>query len=349
MLSRLNGKMTFGLFFLNSIAPWKTDYEELRDGLEQIRVADELGFDSVWIAEHNSRTYGVVTSSSVYLAAAAAQTKRIKLGTGVVRLPLHHPLQVAEELGVVDVISDGRLYVGVGKGYDDLEFEAYNIDFEQRHERYAESLEILKKAFRDGKVTHSGQFYNIKDIPVYPRPVQKPTPPIFVMVSSSDRSIIKAAEDGYSFILGGVDNQDTKHKINLYRETALASGYSKEYVEEAIARSGKLVFCHVSESKEQAIEEYRSGLEWYMNERDNRPTFGVVIKRNDPKTLEEFLKSDNTFIGSPEEVTNDLKTFREETGLNNLICWMNIGCQPQHQVLKSMRLFAENVMPKLNC
>jgi alkanesulfonate monooxygenase SsuD/methylene tetrahydromethanopterin reductase-like flavin-dependent oxidoreductase (luciferase family) len=167
-------KMSFGLFFLNSVSPWKTDAEEIRNGLEQIRLADELGFESAWVAEHNARSYGVVTSASVYLAAAAAQTKNIKLGTAVARLPLHHPLQLAEELNLVDVISNGRLYVGVGKGYDPLEFSAYNIDYEERHEKFTESLDILKAALNQPVVSYSGKFFNFNDISVYPRPVQSP-------------------------------------------------------------------------------------------------------------------------------------------------------------------------------
>ena len=343
-MRQLKNNMKFGLFFLNSVAPWKTDAEELRDGLEQIKVADELGFDSAWIAEHNARKYGVVSSTAVYMAAAASQTKQIKLGSAVSRLPLHHPLQVAEHMALVDVISDGRLYIGVGKGYDAYEFEAYNVDFNQRHDKYLESLDILTTALMNEKVSYSGNFYNIQDIPVYPRPVQKPSPPIFVMVSQNDSSIMNAAKQGHSFVLGGITHEDTLHKISLYRKTALESGLSDVFVDETISRSGKLIFCYVSETDEQAAEEYRDGLMWYMSERDNRPTFGVIDRERNIDYA-KFLKSENTIIGSPETVTNGIKKYREETGLNNIILWMNIGGQPQNQVLNSMRLFSEKVMP----
>lgn len=336
--------MKFGLFFLNSIPPTKTDAEELRDGLEQIKVADELGYEAAWIAEHNARSYGIVSNTAVYLAAAAATTSRIKLASGISRLPLHHPLKVAEDMNLVDVISKGRLYLGVGKAYDKLEFDAYNIDFEERHDRYLESLDILTAALQSERVTYSGQFYNIENVPVYPRPVQKDGPPIFVMVSGNDASMVNAAKQGHSFMLGGIPNEDTKHKIKLYRETALASGLSEEYVESVIARSGKLLFCYVAETTEQAQEEYRAGLEWYMNTRDSRPTFGV-IERERNVDYERFLQSENTLVGSPEKVIEDIKNFRKETGLNNIILWMNIGGQPQANVLKSMRLFNEKVMP----
>ncbi|TDK64071.1 LLM class flavin-dependent oxidoreductase [Bacillus salipaludis] len=340
----LGKDMTFGLFFLNSVAPWKTDAEELRDGLEQIKVADKLGFHSAWIAEHNARAYGVVSSTAVYLAAAAAQTSNIMLGSAVSRLPIHHPLQVAEDMALVDVISNGRLYLGVGKGYDPLEFEAYNFNFEDRHERYLESLDILTTALKNHKVTYSGKFFDIKDIPVYPRPVQPSGPPIFVMVSGNDASMINAAKQGHSFVLGGITNEDTKHKIDLYKTVALESGLSQEYVTDAVARSGKLLFCYVAETTEQAQEEYRQGLEWYMSERDNRPTFGVIDRERNID-YDRFLNMDNTLVGSPAKVIEDIKRYKEVTGLNNIILWMNIGGQPQKQVLKSMELFSEKVMP----
>jgi alkanesulfonate monooxygenase SsuD/methylene tetrahydromethanopterin reductase-like flavin-dependent oxidoreductase (luciferase family) len=343
-MATLGKDMTFGLFFLNSVAPWKTDAEELRNGLDQIKLADELGFHSAWIAEHNARAYGVVSSTAVYLSAAAAMTKNIKLGSAVSRLPLHHPLQLAEDMALVDVISDGRLYLGVGKGYDKLEFDAYNADFDDRHDRYLESLDILTTALQNPTVNYSGKFFDIKDIPVYPRPVQNPRPPIFVMVSGNDASMINAAKQGHSFVLGGIKNDDTKHKIGLYREQALASGLSKEYVEEAVARSGKLLFCFVGETTEEAQEDYRQGLEWYMSERDNRPTFGVISRERDID-YDSFLKSENTLVGSPEKVIRDIERYKQETGLNNIILWMNIGGQQQEKVEKSMKLFSEKVMP----
>jgi alkanesulfonate monooxygenase SsuD/methylene tetrahydromethanopterin reductase-like flavin-dependent oxidoreductase (luciferase family) len=340
----LGKDMTFGLFFLNSVAPWKTDAEELRNGLDQIKLADELGFHSAWIAEHNARAYGVVSSTAVYLSAAAAMTKNIKLGSAVSRLPLHHPLQLAEDMALVDVISDGRLYLGVGKGYDKLEFDAYNADFEDRHDRYLESLDILTTALQNPTVNYSGKFFDIKDIPVYPRPIQNPRPPIFVMVSGNDASMINAAKQGHSFVLGGIKNDDTKHKIGLYREHALDSGLPQEYVEEAVARSGKLLFCFVGETTEEAQEDYRQGLEWYMSERDNRPTFGV-ISRDREVDYDSFLQSENTLVGSPEKVIKDIERYKQETGLNNIILWMNIGGQQQEKVEKSMKLFSEKVMP----
>src|SRR5690606_1627665 len=109
---------------------------------------------------------------------------------------------------------------------------------------------------------------------------------------------------------------------NLYKETALAAGYSKEQVDEMVARSGKLLFVYVAETTEQAMEEYREGVEWYVSVRDSRPTFGVII-RDRNTDYPKFIESENTIVGSPEKVIEGIKKFREETGMNNMICWMN--------------------------
>jgi alkanesulfonate monooxygenase SsuD/methylene tetrahydromethanopterin reductase-like flavin-dependent oxidoreductase (luciferase family) len=164
------------------------------------------------------------------------------------------------------------------------------------------------------------------------------------MVSGNDASMVNAAKQGHSFVLGGIKNDDTKHKISLYREQAIASGLTHEYVEEAVARSGKLLFCFVAETTEQAQEDYREGLEWYMSERDNRPTFGVISREREID-YDSFLKSENTLVGSPEKVIKDIERYKEETGLNNIILWMNIGGQQHDKVVKSMKLFSEHVMP----
>lgn len=344
--------MTFGLFMLNSVPPWKTDAEEVRDELEQIKVADELGFHSAWVAEHNANIYGVVSSAHLFLMAAAAQTKQIKLGTAALRLPLyHHPLKLAEDLALVDIISNGRLYVGVGKGYDEREFSAYSVDFSQRDEMYQETLDVLELALKNEKITYNGKYFNIQDVPTYPQPVQTSGPPIFVMVTNSDASIVRAAEQGYSFILGNysqVTYEDAKRKIDLYRKTALAAGFSEEDVDKALARSGKQAYIYVAESVEQAIEEYRQGYGWFMEARNSRGIAGYSSESVQTYDYDYFVTKKNAIIGSPDMVIEEIEQFRQKTGLNHMVCYFNVGGQPQQQVLRSMRLFADKVMPQFS-
>lgn len=349
-MGEFQNNMLFGIINLNTVPPWKTEAEEIRDELEQIKVADELGFHSAWVAEHNASHYGVISSAAVNLAAVADQTKQIKLGTAVVRLPFYNPIKLAEELAFVDVISNGRLYVGVGKGYDKNEFLAYDIDFTQKDERFLEILDVLKSALRSEKFSYSGEYFNFNNVSTYPRPVQEGGPPIYVMVSQSDSSIINAAKHGYSFILGNqhrLDYEQARRKVALYRETALASGFTEEYVHEVIARSGQQLDLYVAESMEQAIEEYKNGYEYYYNLRNERNIAGDTF-RKEIYDHHYFATTKKVIIGPPEKVIRDIEEFRKETGLNHIICWFNTGGQPQQTVLKSMRLFAKEVMPHFN-
>ena len=127
--------MKFGTFHLYSKPDWMTDHDVIHSEFEQALWAEEFGFESVWIAEHSARVYGIVGAAQVPMAAIAARTEKIRIGTAVTRTALHHPLHVAEDLAYVDVISNGRLDWGIGKGYDPLEFSTYGVDYEERDER----------------------------------------------------------------------------------------------------------------------------------------------------------------------------------------------------------------------
>ena len=131
--------MNFGTFHLYSKPPWMSDSDVIHGELQQQLWLEELGYDEAWLAEHNARVYGIVGSLQVAAAALAAQTERIRIGAAVTRLPLHHPLHTAEDLALIDVLSNGRFDLGFGKGYDPLEFETYGVDFEERQDRWEEA------------------------------------------------------------------------------------------------------------------------------------------------------------------------------------------------------------------
>ena len=160
--------MKFGTFHLYSQPPWFTEQEMISQELEQARWLEDLGFDEAWLAEHNARVYGIVGSLQITAAALAATTKRIRIGAAVTRLPLHHPLHTAEDLALVDVLSNGRFDWGFGKGYDPLEFETYGVDFEEREGRWEEALDIVLRAWRDGRIAHKGKFWTIPETELFP-------------------------------------------------------------------------------------------------------------------------------------------------------------------------------------
>lgn len=343
-------KPNFGIFLLSNLPPWKTENEVVQGALEQARLADELGFDAIWVGEHNARVYGIVASCQVLLAAAAAQTTRIKLGAAVTRLPLIHPMRAAEEFALVDQISNGRLYLGIGKGYDNLEFDAYGVDIAERDGRYREAQDIIREVWAAGKIAHHGPYYDIPrvgehPIELFPKPFQDPHPPIFVMISQSDSSVEWAARNGYSFILGQLpDWDDVKHKIALYRRVARESGFTHDHIDETIQRAQQLKIINVADTTEQAIQEYERGMMWYLDILANRGSFGFQLE---PQPYSYYVEHRSVLLGSPDKLIEDLRDYRAYTGMGGVVGWFDAGGQPQDQVLRAMRLFAERVLPEI--
>ena len=337
-------RMSFSTFHLYSLPPWQSDRDVVHGELDQAVWAEELGFDAVWVAEHSARVYGIVGAAQVPLAAIAARTSKIRIGTAVTRTPLHHPLHIAEDLAYLDVLSDGRLDWGIGKGYDRLEFSTYAVPFEERDERWEEGMEIVLRAWTDGRVAYDGKHYQIPETELFPKPVQKPHPPVYLMVSRSDASVEYAARRLWPVVFGqGPDWDDTKHKMELYRATALGAGYDREQVEGTLQKCAQLKQMHVAPTTEQAQEEYKQGLMWYFQTSSNRSMFGF---RREVQPYEYYLHHRNVMLGSPAQVIRTIAEFRAHTGVNNIVCWFNCGGPPAAQVRRSMEMFAEEVMPR---
>jgi alkanesulfonate monooxygenase SsuD/methylene tetrahydromethanopterin reductase-like flavin-dependent oxidoreductase (luciferase family) len=337
--------MRFGTFHLHSVPPWANSYDVVQQQFDQIVLADRIGLDEVWLAEHNARTYGAVGNVLTTASAAAAATNRVRIGTAVTRLPLHHPLHLAEDLAYVDILSGGRLDWGVGKGYDPLEFGTYGVPFEEREDRWQDTFDTVLSIWRSGRTGAKSRFVDLEDAELFPPPLQRPTPPVYYMVSRSDSSVVWAAERLYPMVLGqGPSWDDVKHKLELYRTTALEAGYEESEVKETLRRAWQLKQVHVAGTTKQAIEECREGLMWYFDQKNNRIMFGYPA---DPHPYEWYVSHRSVILGSPEKVINDLGEYAEYTGMPNVIAWISCGGQPHGQVETAMRRFADEVVPPL--
>jgi alkanesulfonate monooxygenase SsuD/methylene tetrahydromethanopterin reductase-like flavin-dependent oxidoreductase (luciferase family) len=336
--------MNFGTFHLYSKPPWMSDSDVIQNELQQQLWLEELGFDEAWLAEHNARVYGIVGSLQVTAAALASRTERIRIGAAVTRLPLHHPLHTAEDLALIDVLSNGRFDLGFGKGYDPLEFETYGVDFEERDERWEESLDIVLRAWTDGRIAHEGKYWTIPEMELLPKVIQRPHPPVFLMVTRSDDSVVFAAKRLFPIILGqGPDWGDAKRKVQLYRTTALEAGYAETDIDEVTKLFGQLKQVHIAKTTQQARDEYEKGLMWYFATSANRGMFGF---NREPQPYDYYLNHRSVILGTAEEVSDQIAEYSEYTGVNNVICWFNCGGQPQDQVRRSMQTFADKVMPR---
>src|SRR5262249_40986460 len=172
------GRLTvrFGAYFSLQAPPGRAHSEVILEEVDQMVLAEDLGFDSVWLTEHHYADYGLASAPSVLLATLAARTSRVRLGIAVYVIPFHHPLRIAEETAMLDILSGGRLTVGLGGGNRPLEFYGHGVPREQSRARMDEAVDVLLQAWTCDRVNFSGTYWKILDVPVYPKPITKPHP-----------------------------------------------------------------------------------------------------------------------------------------------------------------------------
>ena len=212
--------MKFGLF---TIVPYHEDFTQqqaLTEALDQIVYADEMGIEEVWLGEHSFSRHGLLSGIWSFLGAVAGRTKNIRIGTAVIVLPLHNPVLVAEEVAMLDIISNGRINFGIGAGYQQQEFDGLGVDIDTSRERFKEAVDVIVKAWTEERLTYHGKYTKVDDLWVLPKPVQKPYPPLFQAVSTSPESIDFAASRQIQVIAGGPTDilGQAPQVIKLWRE-----------------------------------------------------------------------------------------------------------------------------------
>ncbi|MSQ26177.1 MAG: LLM class flavin-dependent oxidoreductase [Dehalococcoidia bacterium] len=196
--------------------------------MELIQYAEDLGFDGAWIAEHHFRDYGIVPSIMPFASFAAARTRRIKIGAAVVVLPFQHPLRIAEEAALVDVLSNGRLMFGFGRGYQSIEFAGLGVPMAEARARADESLDIITRAWTEERVGASGTHYHFDPVEVLPKPLQKPHPPVWTAAVSPE-TIAHYAAKGIPFIADPLATfSRLRRAAEEWREQAAKHGHTGE-------------------------------------------------------------------------------------------------------------------------
>ena len=194
--------MKFGTFLLMQSPSARSSQEIYTRGVEVAQTAEALGFRSVWLAEHHFSTYGYLSRPAQLATYIAAKTTRLRVGTAVIVVPLHHPLVVAEEIATLDLLTGGRLDVGLGRGYQHYEFERLGLELESGRARWEESVDIIMKAFEGRPFSYDGKIFKIPETMIFPQPVQKPRPPIWITAQSPD-SVEGAVRRGFNVLTGG--------------------------------------------------------------------------------------------------------------------------------------------------
>src|SRR6266496_2333508 len=178
--------MKFGTFYFFQAPPGQRHADIIRRELEQIEWTEELGFDEIWLTEHHFINYGLSVDPATLAAAAASRTQRIRIGLAAAILPFHHPLRLAEQMALVDIISNGRLDVGVGRGNRPAEFRGYRVPQEESRERFDEAVEIMQRAWTEDRFSFDGRFFQVPEVSVIPKPMQRPHPPLYQVCVTKD-------------------------------------------------------------------------------------------------------------------------------------------------------------------
>lgn len=323
--------------------------------LEQVRLADELGFESAWFVEHHfTRGFSHSSAPDLILAALSQVTTRIRLGLGVVLLPFVHPVRVAERVGTLDVLSGGRVEFGTGRGASPLEYQAFQRPFEQSRQIWEEHLDAVLEIMRadSAEVTRKGEYYEIPGVSVLPRVVQKPHPPVWVASTSVD-GFIAAAKRGDNIlcmpILKGIDA--LAEDIETYKRTLADHGHDPE-----AARIGMLVPWHVAESQEEA-DEAADAVLWYIRRQINlvappdymdsqHATYRVIgqlAAGMSPERSMDALRENLMVVLTDIEGSRRAVERVTEAGATDLLCQFQVGGLEHERVTRAMRLFAKEV------
>jgi alkanesulfonate monooxygenase SsuD/methylene tetrahydromethanopterin reductase-like flavin-dependent oxidoreductase (luciferase family) len=353
----------FGLFYQLPCAEQQSETVRYQETIEQIMHGDTLGFDCAWLAElHFYKAFSIM-SSPLYLATAIAQrTKRIRLGIAVNLLPLNHPLRSAEEGATVDILTNGRLEFGVGRGAIPLHFAGYNVSREESRERFEESLEVIKKAWQPDAFSHEGKYFTIPETNVVPKPLQKPHPPIRVAANSPDTAVF-AGKHHYSVFVASVTNPLPRmfDQVATYRQAWAEGGANGGGSAPDVST---MFFFHPGESLAQVRQDVEPSLKNYFSTVSGMVRAGIksegaqandesyrylneVQKMVDAITFEKINESIAIF-GSSQECLAKAKELHGKLGMKELICWFNPGgLVPHEKVMKAMSRFATEIMPEL--
>jgi alkanesulfonate monooxygenase SsuD/methylene tetrahydromethanopterin reductase-like flavin-dependent oxidoreductase (luciferase family) len=350
--------MRFGTYFFLQASPGRAPAEVIRDEMDQMILSESLGFDSVWLTEHHFSDYGLSSAPSVLAATLAARTSTIKIGTAVYVIPFHHPIRLAEETATLDILSGGRIVVGIGRGNRAREFAGHGINQAESRARMEEAVEVMLAAWTQPEVTFHGRYWNVSGIAVDPKPVQQPHPPVAV-AAMSDESVVWTARHGWRLLSSGLGTPlpalERQHAV--YADALGRMGHSPQLVADLLSRWVVTKHAYVAESDEQARREAEPHERWYLDSfaRSLRPDGlagledrvrqqATEMARRATERRWEDLIEDSLLIGSPATVRAKVAAL-QAAGVGELVVWMNFGGLPSGQVRRSMRLFAEEVMP----
>lgn len=350
--------MHFGLFFEMSVRGRTKQVEQdvFTNCLNQIELADRIGFESVWFVEHHFvRGFSHSSAPEMMLAAASQRTSRMRLGQGVVIMPAVHPARIASRMAALDILSGGRAEFGVGRGASPTEYHVFGVPFEESRARFEECVEATLKIFHAAgeEVGFQGGYYNFPPVRVVPQPVQEPHPPIWAAVVTQT-SWDYAARMGFNvLVISTLDSLEQQAAyIERYKRVREEHGHDPDG-----GRIGLLIPTYVGESPDEAFETGADDLSWYFkrvtrlvansnNQQEINATyqhFGQELAQRDrDEALATLTEKRMVILGDRDHFARIAREY-EAIGLTDLLPQAQLGGLPHDEICASLRRISEAV------
>ena len=342
-------RMKFGIFMGPFHRVGENPTLAMDRDLELVQWLDYLGFDEAWIGEHHSAGWEIISSPELFIAAAAERTRHIKLGTGVISLPYHHPLMVANRMVQLDHMTHGRVMLGVGPGA--LPSDAYmmGIDHTVQRPRMDEALGIILRLFTDIEpITYKSEWFELREALLQIRPYQRPHMPIAVASVQSPAGVALAGKYGAAVLTITVPRDPSPNKqSDLQYLWTVAEESAEEHKQEVRREDWRLVVpVHLAESRQQARDEARMGAGRYLREysegtNGRKPLFDGPLD----KVVDFMADAGYWFVGTPDDCVEGIKRLDEQSGGYGGFLVQTVDWAPRDKMLHSYELLARYVMP----
>ena len=349
---------SFSYSFMTSAPNIADTYERLICGVQRL---EQLGFGYYFVTEHQSEDIAMCTTPAVYLTAIAQRTSSIRLGAMIFQLPFHNPLRLAQDMAMVDQLSRGRVDFGVGAGVREHEFLRWKMSFDERRDMSAEAMEIIMKAWSEENFTYDGKYWQFEEALPWPKPYQKPHPPVW-MAAASPSTIELAAKMNYNIAQSLEPDEVAAEKNKRWRTLWKEAGHDGPTPRSTLDRT-----IYVADTDEQARKEAEPHLvtqvaQMFLNpgERVARTKIGFVrgsgnaaahseerirTYKNMASGIDFWLETGLAHVGSAETVARRIEAQQKLIGYQVLCSHFRFGDLTNEQVDKSIRLFGEKVIP----
>lgn len=333
--------MKFGLYSSIADPPCGARLDRAVDEvIEEAQLAEASGFDSCFFGEHHQDKDGFLPSPLIVATAVAAQTTQLNVGTSVILLPLHHPVRLAEDVVTLDIVSKGRIILGVGLGYQAADFRAFGVPMEHRVGLLEEGIDIIRKCWTSQPFSFHGKHFSLDDVQVRPAPFQQPAPPLWIGASTPPGAR-RAGRLADAFVAGpSTDLADTKSLVETYRQAAIDAGREPQVV---LMRDA-----WVADSRAEAEQVYGpevlAAYKYYW--RNGLAEFQSI--QSEAEFTLDKIAGDRLILGDPEECVGEFQRWSQATGADYFLLRLrhaHSGGPPHREIMKAISIFGERVIP----